>query len=44
VGALIFALEIWLILEAIVAFRKMLAGKDVGTPAEDVVYDALGTE
>ncbi len=33
VGAFIFALEIWLILEAIVAFRKMLGGDDVGSPA-----------
>jgi len=44
VGALIFALEIWLILEAIVAFRKMMSGKDGGTPSEKVVYDVLGTE
>ncbi len=44
VGALIFALEIWLILEAVAAFRKMLSGKDAGTPEEKVVYDTLGTE
>ncbi len=44
VGSLIFVLEIWLILEAIVAFRKMLTGKEVGTPEEKVVYDVLGTE
>jgi carbon starvation protein len=44
VGALIFVLEVWLILEAIVAFRKMFGGGDPGTPEENVVYDALGTE
>ncbi len=44
VGALIFALEIWLILEAVVAFRKMLSGEPVGTPEEKVVYDTLGTK
>jgi carbon starvation protein len=44
VGAFIFALELWLILEAVVAFRKMLGGGDPGSPEEKVVYDVLGDE
>lgn len=44
VGAFILALEIWLILEAIAAFRRMLGGGEGGTPEEKVVYDALGTQ
>ncbi len=44
VGALILALEIWLILEAIAAFRRMLGGGSGGTPGEKVVYDVLGTQ
>ena len=44
VGAVIFTLEIWLILEAVVAFRKMMKGGGPGPPEEKVVYDVLGTE
>ncbi len=44
VGAFIFALEIWLILEAIAAFRRVRAGLPGGTPEEDIVYDVGGAE
>ncbi|MEJ2216651.1 MAG: carbon starvation protein A [Gemmatimonadota bacterium] len=44
VGALIFVLEIWVILEAINAVRRLRAGLPGGTPEEDIVYDVTGAE
>jgi len=43
VGAAIFVLEIWLILEAVVAFRKIRGGGPGQGPEEKVTYDATGT-
>ena len=42
--ALIFALEIWLIMEAIAAFRRLRAGLPGGSPEEKGVYDVTGAE
>ena len=44
VGSAIFVLELWLILEAAVALRRMLAGSPPSPDEEQVHYDVLSAE